>query len=1180
MNTLKNVCLFLILSFSVVLSQDLQIQWAKTYDYEYANNIDFAHDGGYIFTTGDDNKAIVKIDKHGIVQEDWPLDPGQIPDYRYLQKCNEGYILIGSPNDVMLKKLDNQGQQEWEKFFYNKDSKSDEASYSYYDYGRLVIQTHDNGYILACNSRETVSIWGQYDISKDIWIIKTDPNGEKQWDCWIWGGYFSEEPRAIHQTSDNGYIVACNDNKDDYGHLYRLTSDGQIIWQKEYNEYIGYALPADDGGFYICGKNYLKKVDKDGDLIWEKTLQYELSDSNLKNMIKFDDNSYLLCGNVFDSDTQSWKNLLIKTDNFGNKIWEKTFTEISGISQVLKITNNEFILFGSKGGLVTIVKIIEKIQQDPTKIELLDPVNYKMGVGTQVCLDWTSISNASSYLLELDDDSDMSSPIISKTITNSSNCIINDLSYSTQYYWRVMAQFPDESGNWSDIRTFITMLPPHIESSEPEGYYLSYVDVGDQYYTDRDYTITELPDQLNNCIWIKTQNSDKYLTDDNYIQFQLTRDATVYIAYDNRASAVPQWLTSNFEQTQFTIESTDEYCNFNVWKGKFSAGDVTLGANLATGAEGVQTNYVVFIDIPIQMLDPRENKSGVGKNLYLSWEALGNFGKYDFQISDNQDMSNPFYNITNIEYTRYKIRDLEYNKDYYWRVKAHNRNDEDAWCQTHKFHTMDDHNIYFWVNSNYALSWLEENDQYYVDRNDVVLSIPDPLKNLLWIKTKDDNADIDEPIGHLMEIEFKKEATLYVGFDSRAVSLPNWVTNYYKNTGLTIKVSDEANELNIWSRNVTKGWVYLGFNMAKGAENINSHYVVLIDTNQVQPLSAHFSSDVTSGVSPLTVNFSDSSQGLITSWAWNFGDGKTSTEKNPSHTYGNAESYTVSLTVSGMGGSDTIEKENYITVYETTPLAKFGSDKISGELPLTVNFSDSSHGIIESWVWNFGDESTSTEQNPSHTYENAGRYTVSLTVSGPYGSDTLTKENYIIVKKAVPIANFGSDVIMGQAPLTVSFRDSSLGEIDSWLWKFGDGLTSTAQNPTHVYTSADSFTVTLFVYGPGGSNTMIKSNYIIVDHPTSINDMAGIPKKFNLLPNYPNPFNPQTTIRFAVPKRSFVKINVYDVNGKRVNNLFSGIKNPGYFSLTWDATGFPSGMYFIKMDTDTFTSVKKCILVK
>ena len=168
---------------------------------------------------------------------------------------------------------------------------------------------------------------------------------------------------------------------------------------------------------------------------------------------------------------------------------------------------------------------------------------------------------------------------------------------------------------------------------------------------------------------------------------------------------------------------------------------------------------------------------------------------------------------------------------------------------------------------------------------------------------------------------------------------------------------------------------------------------------------AKFSGSPTTGIVPLTVNFTNSSTGDIESYAWSFGDGGTSAAKDPIHTYQNSGAYTVSLTVSGPGGSDTEIKTDYITATEPEepPLADFFASPRSGPAPLTVNFTDFSTGNVDSWSWSFGDDGgESTEQNPTYTYENPGTYTVSLEVSGPGGSNTRTKTGYIRVYIQAP----------------------------------------------------------------------------------------------------------------------------------------------------------------------------------
>ena len=86
-------------------------------------------------------------------------------------------------------------------------------------------------------------------------------------------------------------------------------------------------------------------------------------------------------------------------------------------------------------------------------------------------------------------------------------------------------------------------------------------------------------------------------------------------------------------------------------------------------------------------------------------------------------------------------------------------------------------------------------------------------------------------------------------------------------------------------------------------------------------------------------------------------------------------------------------------------------------------------------------------------------YTVALTVTGPGGSNTQTRTNYITVTAAAPVAQFTGSPTSGTAPLTVNFTNTSTGSITSYAWTFGDGGTSTAASPSHVYAAAGTYTV-------------------------------------------------------------------------------------------------------------------------
>ncbi len=285
--------------------------------------------------------------------------------------------------------------------------------------------------------------------------------------------------------------------------------------------------------------------------------------------------------------------------------------------------------------------------------------------------------------------------------------------------------------------------------------------------------------------------------------------------------------------------------------------------------------------------------------------------------------------------------------------------------------------------------------------------------------------------------------------------------------------------------------------------------VDVVDVNDVAPVAA-FSGTPTSGAAPLLVDFSDQSSGPITSWSWIFGDGGTSTQPSPSHTYTTPGNYAVILTVTGPGGVDAETKLNYVSVSQPAPVADFLASPTSGTLPLDVAFTDQTTGSVTSWAWTFGDGGTSTAQNPNYVYNSAGTYSVTLTATGPGGSDGETKTNLITVDEPAPVAEFGASVTSGTAPLAVDFTDQSTGgPVTSWSWIFGDGGTSTQQNPSYVYTAPGTYTVILTATGPGGVDAETKLNLISVSEPAPVAEFLASPTS-GTLPLAVN-FTDQTT---------------------------------------------------------------------
>jgi len=160
------------------------------------------------------------------------------------------------------------------------------------------------------------------------------------------------------------------------------------------------------------------------------------------------------------------------------------------------------------------------------------------------------------------------------------------------------------------------------------------------------------------------------------------------------------------------------------------------------------------------------------------------------------------------------------------------------------------------------------------------------------------------------------------------------------------------------------------------------------------------------------------------------------------------------------------------------PDAEFLSDKSWGTPPATFQFTDYTSGGPTSWSWTFGDGLTSTVQHPSHTYTASNVYTVALTATNSAGSNTETKTNYITVK---PLdAEFTADQTWGPSPLAVNFTDQSTNSPTAWSWSFGDGGSSTLQNPSHTYSGVSYYSVQLTASNVNGNDTETKINYLAV----------------------------------------------------------------------------------------------------
>ncbi|HEX5150182.1 MAG TPA: PKD domain-containing protein [Parafilimonas sp.] len=248
----------------------------------------------------------------------------------------------------------------------------------------------------------------------------------------------------------------------------------------------------------------------------------------------------------------------------------------------------------------------------------------------------------------------------------------------------------------------------------------------------------------------------------------------------------------------------------------------------------------------------------------------------------------------------------------------------------------------------------------------------------------------------------------------------------------------------------------------------------------VNAQQADFSSNTQSGCAPLVIQFVDVSTGNPAEWDWDLGNGITSDKQNPGTVYSNPGTYTVKLHIKTASGEDSVTKVDYITVYEYPTVALSATPTI-GCAPLSIKFTDNSSagsGAIQSWIWDFGDGIVSTEQNPTHTYNIADTFNISLIVTNSFGCKKTLVDSSLVKITGVLKAGFSYNYDnVCKPPTTVAFTNTSESNSKlSYQWIFGDGGASTDKDPVHTYTNSGSFPVQLTITNEQGcSETLIQT---------------------------------------------------------------------------------------------------------
>ncbi|MFN4257061.1 MAG: PKD domain-containing protein [Saprospiraceae bacterium] len=297
------------------------------------------------------------------------------------------------------------------------------------------------------------------------------------------------------------------------------------------------------------------------------------------------------------------------------------------------------------------------------------------------------------------------------------------------------------------------------------------------------------------------------------------------------------------------------------------------------------------------------------------------------------------------------------------------------------------------------------------------------------------------------------------------------------------------------------------------------------------------------------VQFTNQSTGAA-SFFWDFGDGQTSTAVAPAHTFLVEGEYTVTLLA--INACDTARAEQTVAFFLPPTADFFVPDTISScTSPVVVAFQNLSSPNSQVFIWSLpgGIPAISNAQDAIISYTNSGTYTASLTVGNPAGNDDVTK-TFVIEIKPVPTANFNAQA---GANGTFTFTNLSTGG-DAFAWFFGDGSTSSEQNPAHQYAQIGAYTVTLQVLNACGVSVFQQTIEV-----TTVGT-ADFEAK-NWVSIRPNPVGDWLTLVVSEAAPLPERVRMFDVAGRLVWDK----PQPVNYLQVLDVAGLPAGTYLLEV---------------
>jgi PKD repeat protein len=1005
----------------VRLDASRDIEWQKSLGgsgYDYANSIQQTSDGGYIV-------AGVSNSNDGDTTEFHDQDSGW----------------DGFHGDAWIVKLYANGNINWQKSLGG----------SWGDGAYSVQQISDGGYIVAgsteSNDGDVIGNHG----NSDFWVMKLDKDGKIVWQKCI-GGSGDDWAYSVQQTSDGGYIVAGesgkiggdvteNNGETDWW-IVKLDSSGGIEWQKSIGgsdyDYANSIQQTSDGGYIVTG-NYdngqdsdslIVKLDKDGMLKWQKFLGGSGYD-DARSIQQTSDGGYIVAGSTSLDDAEvtgdygdCW---VAKLDENGNIIWEKSLGGSgSDLANSIQQTSDfGYIIAGftesNDGDVIGNHGSSDfwVVKINSTKLMFnVTPSKIRITDNVQFNVSESVSGTQSGIIWEFGDG-----------LTDKSGQSVVNHSYSKPGSYMVNLTIIDSTGAPKKTSQIVNVTIPVLlvhgwgsSSDMWQGMSAALQKEGFEVWN-FDY---------------KSSNTADPRTISPKLAANITERRSD-LSYNG------QKYTGKIDVICHSMGAVVSRLYMEKDDGGIHGKDVRQWIGIAPahgGAASADTLGVVKYTNPVLYFlrwayDPALSELKTTSSTINSLGPLSPTTKYWVIAGWNPTQSPEFGSGFSATLAKNETG------SYYWTYSG------DMIVATQQSYNKNmEFEAFPPVSGNLGGSPAYEFDHTHICNSPKVIAyVIDCLKDINKHSSK--QIPPEEKVNYYTF--FKKSVEGALGTVKKLITLPLSVPVFGSSNGESSQMMAMSN---------TGATVH--------ATEDNVLYVLLdwdqgdVDMSLISPSGVEYTEDS----HPDNVWFLEE-ENSITAIVVNPESGDWKSNLDPVSYPGQDIVYTLTSILRTSSES------------EIMPFANFTANVTEGYVPLSVQFTDKSENVTE-WNWDFGDADTSTDPSPTHTYYTAGNYTVNLTVSNTYGTDSKLSTITVLEKTIVPVANFSAQPTSGKAPLKVYFTDQSTGTPTKWKWSFGGGITSFQQNPVHKYSAAGKYTVTFTTTNAKGSNTVTETDYIKV----------------------------------------------------------------------------------------------------